>query len=108
MINLKRRIGNQHQHAHPVEHSVQRLRLIVVGVANCCAVAAEVGEFVGVAGDEEEFAGGDEAEEVVYDGGCEAAGGGEDADFGCHFVISFSVLGLSAVEYWKELNCDRG
>lgn len=86
MLNLKRRIRNQHQYAHSIKHLIQRLGFIIISVANRCAIAAQVGEFVGVAGDEEEFAGGDEAEEVVYDGGCEAAGGGEDADFGGHFV----------------------
>lgn len=96
MLNLKRRIRNQHQHAHSIKHFIQRLWLIVVSVANRCAIAAEMSEFVGVASDEEEFAGGDEAEKVIYDGGCKAAGGGKDAYFGGHFAfLFFTGRGLS-------------
>lgn len=70
MLDLKRRIGDQHQDSDIVKRSLQRRRIIVVGFPNDGPLAALGGKLVRMARDEDELRRGDESFDVLDDAGC--------------------------------------
>lgn len=59
MLNLKRRIRNQHQNIHAFKRGTQARLLVVIGLSHCGPGFVQTLQFLGFAHDQDELRGGE-------------------------------------------------
>lgn len=92
MLNLSRRIRYQHHHRCALKSPIQSFGHVIIRIPHSRAVASQMRQFLRVSCDQQQFAGGDLAEKVGEDAGCQATGGREESYLGGHFV-DYLVVG---------------
>lgn len=92
MLNLSRRIRYQHHNRCALKSPIQSFGHVVIRIPHGRAVTSQVRQFLRVSCDQQQFAGGDLAEKVGEDAGCQGTGSREESYFRRHFV-DYLVVG---------------